>query len=129
MFDFGDGCAITVSSPWRIVVQHRIAHADSDDGQWFGLSAPVDGQSRSNQLLDRLVVEAVEFTVATADIKILFDGETQIEIFNHSSGYEGWSASFCLDGRHGTIIGLGGGELAVIAADELGTPPQPNAAR
>jgi hypothetical protein len=117
VFDFGDGCAIAVSSPWRIVAGNRIAHADTDDGQWFGLAQPVDGQARANKLLEKLNVMDVEIIASTADVKVVFADETQIQIFNHSSGYEGWEASYREDGRGASIIGLGGGDLAIVAAN------------
>jgi len=50
-FDFGERLNIAASVPWRVVTKDGIAHADEDDGQWFGLSKPVDGEARANELL------------------------------------------------------------------------------
>ena len=47
-----------------------------------------------------------------ADIALHFDDETRIDVFNNSSGYEGWQATFVVDGIHWTVIAKGGGELA-----------------
>ena len=50
-FDFGEGLNIAACVPWRVVTAEGIAHGDEDDGKWFGLSKPVDGAARTNELL------------------------------------------------------------------------------
>src|SRR5687768_9168252 len=50
-FDFGQGLNIAASVPWRVVTAEGIAHGVEDDGQWFGLAQPLDGEARTNELL------------------------------------------------------------------------------
>ena len=88
--------------------------ADSDDGQKFGLPEPINGEARANVLLDGRHVAYIEHDQLTADLHIYFDGETRIDVFNHSSGYEGWQAGFSNGEASGSIIGLGGGDLAIF---------------
>lgn len=111
VFDFGEGHSITASVPWRVVTADGIAHGDEDDGQCFGLGQPVDGQTRSNELLNSQKVVGVEVDARTADLRVVFDGGTRLDFFNNSSGYEGWQAA--IGGQNGlTVVALGGGGLA-----------------
>jgi hypothetical protein len=114
VFVFGDRRTITVVAPWRIVQNGRIAHAMQDDRQKFGLPAPVDGEARANGLLEGRRAEHLELDLVTADLRVFFDGETRIDVFNDSSGYEGWQATFPVDGDGVVIIGLGGGDVAIF---------------
>src|SRR6185437_14755123 len=100
--------------PWRIVANGRVAFGDEDDGQWFGLPAPLDGEERSASLLAGRIVQAVHLDRETGDLRIVFDGDTRIDLFNHSCGYEGWDAYYAADGSRWGVIAIGGGELAVV---------------
>src|ERR1019366_1481758 len=71
IFDFGDGCRITAESPWRLVVSTGIAFADTDDGQQFGLSAPVDGEAVSNALLKGHKIKSATVDRVTADLRLV----------------------------------------------------------
>jgi len=109
-FDFGERLNIAASVPWRVVTKDGIAHADEDDGQWFGLSKPVDGEARANELLHGQKIVGVELDRDTADLRLVFDG-ARLDFFNNSSGYEGWHASVPAGGKELTVIALGGGRL------------------
>ncbi len=110
-FDFGQGLNISASVPWRVVTAEGIAHGVEDDGQWFGLAQPVDGEARTNELLQGQKVVGVEVDAQTADLRVVFNGGTRLDFFNNSSGYEGWQA--VVGGQDGlTVIALGGGGLA-----------------
>ncbi len=110
-FDFGNRLNIAVSVPWRVVTAKGIAYGAEDDGQWFGLSEPVNGEARTNELLQGQKVVGVELDGQTADLSIVFDGGSRIDVFNNSLGYEGWQASVPADGKELTVIALGGGGL------------------
>lgn len=110
-FDFGDSLNIAVSVPWRVVTGEGIAHGDRDDGQWFGLPERVDGEARTNGLLQGKKVVGVDLDPQTADLRLVFDGGTRLDFFNNSSGYEGWLASVPADGKELTVVALGGGGL------------------
>jgi hypothetical protein len=109
-FDFGEGLNIAAAVPWRVVTSDGIAHGVEDDGQWFGLGQPVDGEARTNELLNGQKVVGVEVDAQTADLRVIFDGGARLDFFNNSSGYEGWQAA--VGGQDGlTVIALGGGGL------------------
>ena len=110
-FDFGECLNIAASVPWRVVTADGIAHGDEDDGQWFGLEKPVQGEARTNNLLKGQKVVGVELDEQTADLRVLFDRGARLDFFNNSSGYEGWQASSRADGKELTIVALGGGKL------------------
>jgi len=109
---FGDRIGITVSVPWRIIQDGRIAFADSDDGQRFGLPEPINGEARANALINEMRVIDVEIDFLTADFHVRLEGETRIDVFNHSSGYEGWQGQYQSDTEGVSVIGLGGGGVA-----------------
>ncbi len=111
---FGDAETIAVSAPWRIIQDDQIALAARDDGQRFGLTDAIDGEARANALLAERRIERVELDRITADLRLHFDGRTRIDIFNDSSGYEGWQAAFRDQHSLVSIVGAGGGKVAVI---------------
>lgn len=115
--NFGDQFTMAFRVPWRIVANGRIAFGDEDDGQWFGLPAPLDGLERSASLLRMHVVQSVRLDRETGDLRIFFTGNTRIDVFNYSSGYEGWDAYYAAKGERLGIIAMGGGEIAVIPWD------------
>jgi hypothetical protein len=94
-----------------VVTADGIAHGVQDDGQWFGLAQPVDGEARTNDLLHGQKVVGVELHDQTADLRLVFDGGARLDFFNNSSGYEGWQASVPAGGKELTVIALGGGQL------------------
>jgi hypothetical protein len=110
-FRFGDNANLSTSYPWRVFVDGRIVHADSDHGQKFGLPAPVDGEEATRRFLGHKVVERVTIRHDSGDLSIVFSGETTLEILNMSSGYEGWN----LNAAGLVIIGLGGGGSAMFS--------------
>lgn len=91
-FAFDSGKAmINIECTWRIVIDGRIAFGRDDHGQKFGLSAPLDGVRESIQLLSSSRVAAIHIRRGTGDLEIKFENGSRLEIFNSSSGYEGWS--------------------------------------
>src|SRR3954469_6125995 len=106
-FDFGERLNIAASVPWRVVTANGIAHGVEDDGQWSGLAQPVDGEARTNELLQGQKVIGVELDGETADLRIVFDGGARLDFFNNSSGYEGWQASVPAGDKELTAIALG----------------------
>lgn len=112
-FSFGTDAGLGVETPWRIVTGSGIAFANTDDHQKFGLPQPVDGQARSNELLGGRRVISFDVDIKTADIQIRFEGDLLLEVFNNSSGYEGWNAAVQVDGQTISVAGLGGGDLAI----------------
>jgi hypothetical protein len=116
------GGVIFVSAPWRIVTGAGIAHAADDDGQWFGLPEPVDGEAKANALLGERRVTSFAVDRVTADIRVEFGGAVRLEVFNNSTGYEGWSATFQVGPEEVTLVGGGGGALSFVSVPR-GTKP------
>lgn len=110
-FGFGDDPALGLraSCPWRILKEGRIAFTDSDDGQQFGLPAPLDGEEVVRRLVGQNSIERISIHPETGDLSIVFSEGTILEVLNMSSGYEGWEI-----GDAGiSVIATGGGELAI----------------
>jgi hypothetical protein len=57
----------------------------------------------------------VHLDAETGDLRIIFDGDTRIDVFSYSSGYEGWDAYHTARGERWGVVAMGGGEIAVVA--------------
>lgn len=107
--------SIRVSAPWRIVANGRIAFADQDDGQKFGLQAPLDGEAEANTLVQCKAIKKAIVDRQTADLTLhLVDG-TRVDIFNNSSGYEGWEAGLATPKGSMMLVALGGGDVSIFS--------------
>jgi hypothetical protein len=113
-FDLSGGVGLTVSAPWRIVSKGRIAFASEDDGQLFGLTSPVDGEIEARRLLGGKSITAATLDRQTADLTLQFDAATRVDVFNNSTGYEGWQATYAIHDKRWSLIAMGGGEVAFI---------------
>jgi hypothetical protein len=108
-FDF-EIAGLTVECPWRIVVDGGVVLGGCDHGHKFGLPAPVDVMSETMRWLATRKVERVEVNRVTGDLCVKFIPEAQIDAFNNSGGFEGWSCGT----REGLqVFALGGGKLAI----------------
>ncbi|HEX3651522.1 MAG TPA: hypothetical protein VHU18_01720 [Rhizomicrobium sp.] len=110
VFEFGTAVALTAECPWRILTS-GIAFTDSDDGQQFGLPAPLDGVRESLRLLSGRQVQSVSTHSVTGDLAVAFEDGTTLELLNLSSGYEGWQ----LDCGTVHIVAQGGGEVVTYS--------------
>lgn len=90
-FDFGGGTVLQVASPWRVIMGGKIRLGWRDHGQRFGLPSPVDGVAEATRLLGDSEVVSAEVSGETADLVISFGSACRLEVFNGSSGYEGWT--------------------------------------
>jgi hypothetical protein len=80
----------------------------------FGLTSPVDGQAEAGRLLGRKAITAAMLDRQTADLTLQFDPETRIDVFNNSTGYEGWQATYVIQDERWSLIALGGGEVTIV---------------
>ena len=112
-FDFEGQFGLNVQCPWRIINEHGLALGSEDDGQKFGLPAPVDGAAVATQLLSRSALRNIIFTEKTGDVAFEFESGVRLEVFNNSSGYEGWNCGMPSGLQ---VIGMGGGGTANAAA-------------
>jgi hypothetical protein len=113
-FQFGDAGTVVASCPWRILADGRIAHADEDDGQQFGLPKPVDGVERAMGILSGRKIVSVEVSPISGDLKIHFAGDRTLEFFNNSSGYEAWQATVVQAEKTVNVVAQGGGQISIL---------------
>ena len=110
-FSLGADAGLVAECPWRIIARAGIALGSVDDHQQFGLPAPVDAEAVAGELLGGREVIAAEVRAESADLVLTFEGERRLELFNNSSGYEGWTLKDS-DGRQ--VIAQGGGTLVEL---------------
>jgi hypothetical protein len=110
---FDKDASLVVACIWRLVESGRIRFTSEDDGQQFGLPAPVDAVAEVNRRLAGAAVEAVELREGLLDLELRFSTGHSIQVIPDSSGYEAWQAS---NGDR-QIIAVGGGELAIFGGD------------
>ncbi|HEY4124266.1 MAG TPA: hypothetical protein VGM36_06595 [Rhizomicrobium sp.] len=114
-FLFNDRSSLTTSCLWRIVSKGRLALCDADDGQIFGLPARIDALAKAKLLLVGNIVRNVVIADETADLRISFENDSFLELISNSSGYEAWQAVID-DGQGQTsVVGLGGGGIAILS--------------
>jgi hypothetical protein len=107
---FDKDASLVVACLWRLVESGRIRFASQDEGQQFGLPAPVDAAAEVNGRLAGAVVEAVELRLGLLDLELRFSTGHLLQIIPDSSGYEAWNV--CSGNRQ--FIAVGGGDLAVF---------------
>jgi hypothetical protein len=113
-FRFNSVGWLGVGSPWRIIAAGRIAHADEDDGQKFGLPEPVNGAERAMGLLSGKAIVSVDVAPISGDLRVHFFGGTLLEVFNNSSGYEAWHAVAKDGAKRTEVVAQGGGTIAML---------------
>ena len=105
MFEDGDA-TLNLECPWRLLLNGAIAFGGDDDGQQFGLPAPLDGVKATEKLLSGSLVSLVEIREGCSDLSLTFQNGVRLEAFNSSAGYEGWTCS----GKGGvTVVAQGSG--------------------
>ena len=108
VFRFGPGVSLRIAAPWRILGGGRIELGYEDHGQQFGLPRPLDGAATAMDLLRGRPVKIFSIAEISADASIDFGDGFLLQVFNSSSGYEGWLISD-IEGRQ--VIAQGGGSV------------------
>jgi hypothetical protein len=107
VFSFSGGVVLQVSAAWRVRKGGRVGAGWRDHGQLFGLAAPVDLPDRLRSLVASGVVATASHDSA-GDLAVQFENGSVLEVFNDSTGYEGW-------GLHGPgkrwVVAQGGGHV------------------
>jgi Family of unknown function (DUF6188) len=111
VFVFNNGVSLVVNCLWRLVEGGRIRLISQDEGQQFGLPAPVDAVAEINRRLASTSIEAVELREGLLDLDLHFSSGHILQIIPDSSGYEAWE----LSGSARQFIAVGGGELVITA--------------
>ncbi|WP_426263115.1 hypothetical protein [Sphingomonas sp. PWP1-2] len=112
------GGSIALPLPRRIVADNRvadnrIAFARDDDGQWFGLPTPVDGEAKADSFVASRSITRIGINRQTLDLTIFFDNGVRLDAFSNSSGYEGWRIYLPPENGSLNVVALGGGEVAM----------------
>jgi hypothetical protein len=108
---FGTGQAsLNLECPWRLLLDDAVAFGCADHEQQFGLIERIDGIKKTETLLSDSSITAVEVRDGCGDLTISFENGVQLEAFNLSSGYEGWTCSLKTGG---VVVAQGGGNISV----------------
>jgi hypothetical protein len=107
---FDKDASLVIACLWRLVESGRIRFTSQDDGQQFGLRAPVDSAAEVNGRLVGSAVEAVELREGVLDLELRFSTGHTLQIVPVSSGFEAWQAS----SGNRQFLAVGGGELAIF---------------
>ena len=111
VFRFSGGATLCAECPWRIIAEGGVALGSADHEQKFGLPEPMNASREAMELLGTQQVSAGQIHPDTCDIILEFSGGARLELFNGSSGYEGWTLR-SPEGRQ--FIAQGGGQLALV---------------
>jgi hypothetical protein len=110
VFRFDEEACLVVECLWRLLEGERIRFTSCDDGNKFGLPAPVDAALEVNQRIANAKVDLVQLRLGTLDLAVKFDSGHVLEVIPNSAGYEAWD----LGCRSARFIATGGGELAIF---------------
>lgn len=110
VFSFDEHAALIVSCLWRLIENGRIRFTSEDEGQQFGLPAPVDAAAELNRRIANATVVAVALCGQTLDLELRFNSGQALQVIPDSSGYESWIAH----DRDRQFIAVGGGRLAIL---------------
>lgn len=105
-----EAAGLNIGCVWRLVSGKSIVLAGSDHGQKFGLPKPIDVCSEALRLTSGKPVESVRIDETTADLSITFSGDMRLDLFNDSSGYEGWTFA---DRSGLMLVAQGGGQIVI----------------
>ena len=107
LFSFFGRVFLRVNAAWRVRTATNILCGWRDHGQKFGRDAPVDIAVEVRAAFEPATVVSAEASDGTGDLVIRFVNGAALEVFNDSSGYEGWQ----LDHAGGCTVGQGGGRV------------------
>lgn len=110
-FQFGDA-NFQVETLWRISLDGNLRRVSGDDGQKYGLSAPIDARAEARDLLGSRTITRVAIDELRGDVSIHLDGGWLLE-FITDSGYEPWQLT--APGRN-IVAAAGGGVIELAAA-------------
>jgi len=110
VFEFDDSSSLRVECLWRLLENGRIRLTSEDDGQQFGLPAPVLAAYEKSRRIVGSCVSSVALREGTLDLELRFQTSHVLQVVPTTAGYEAWNA------RHGDClyVATGGGELAIF---------------
>ena len=108
---FENGAFLAISCLWRLIEAGRICRTSLDEGQQFGLPAPVDAAGEVNCQLSGALVASTVVRPGLLDIELGFSTGHIFQVIPDSSGYEAWNL---VNGSGQRRIAVGGGDLAIV---------------
>jgi hypothetical protein len=106
-FRFGAESSLMFQSLWRLVSEATIVVTSDDNGQQFGLKAPVNAAALLKATVGETPISDVHIDDATSDLTFHFGPHLRLEVISTSSGYEAWSLhtkEVHIIGRSGDIV-------------------------
>ena len=119
LFTFDGPATLVVWCLWRLTDAGRVRLASEDDGQRFGLPAPVDAAGEAARCLAGAVVTAVDVRDGALDLELRFGTGHALQVIPTSAGYEAWTAVGPPPDRR-QVVAVGGGELAFVGRPAAG---------
>jgi hypothetical protein len=110
VFAFDSDAHLVVACLWRLLENGRIRYTSLDEGQKFGLLAPVNAAEEINSRVAGAHVQSADLREGTLDISLRLSTGYVIEIIPDSSGYEAWQ----LRRKDAQFIAVGGGDLTIF---------------
>jgi hypothetical protein len=89
---FSDG-TILKANYWRLIQDGRALLSSFDHQKKYGLPAPIDAKDQISSRLEGKICNDVQFDSETADLTLVFDETTKLQVFNFT-GYEIWELRF-----------------------------------
>ena len=89
---FSDG-TVLAGAYWRLIHDGRAVLSSFDHKKRYGLPAPIDAKEQIARLLARRICQNVQFDRVTADLILVFDGTTKLQVFNFTA-FEMWALRF-----------------------------------
>src|SRR5262245_51268545 len=111
LFTFSNGALLQAECPWRVVSEGRVALGNVDHDQKFGLREPIDATQLARRILADQRIAIARVQPETSDLVLEFSSGARLELFNGSSGYEGWSLT---SPQGHQFIAQGGGRLVLL---------------
>ena len=89
---FSDGLVLKANY-WRLIQDGRALLSSFDHQKKYGLPAPIDAKEQISNRLEGKICRDVQFDSETADLILVFDETTKLQVFNFT-GYEIWEVLF-----------------------------------
>src|SRR5262249_15231045 len=91
VFAFEHETRITVECLWRLLEKGRVRLTSEDNGQKFGLPAPIDAAAEVNHRIKGELVKRAELRAGVLDLELHLERGCILQIIPNSSGYEAWN--------------------------------------
>jgi hypothetical protein len=105
---FTSGSSLAIECLWRLKSDGVLVGTSEDHGHKFGLPAPFDAGAVLMERTLGLRLSSIHVGSGTADLRLSFSPDIELEVLPTSAGYESWHA---VSVAGGVLHALGSGEL------------------